>query len=65
VVVEYPIGHKRRRNDGIPLLLAKYDVNLRRVFPAKQREQLEAISLDLAKVLETPVHEFVNLYVRP
>ncbi len=65
VVVEYPIGHKRRRNDGIPLLLAKYDVNLRRVFPAKQREQIEAISLDLAKVLETPVHEFVNLYVRP
>lgn len=65
VVVEYPIGHKRRRNDGIPLLLAKYDVNLRRVFPAKQREQIEAISLDLAKMLETPVHEFVNLYVRP
>ncbi len=65
VVVEYPIGHKRRREEGIPLLLAKYDVNLRRIFPAKQREQIEAISLDLAKVLETPVHEFVNLYVRP
>ncbi len=65
VVVEYPIGHKRRREDGIPLLLAKYDVNLRRIFPAKQREQIEEISLDLAKVLETPVHEFVNLYVRP
>ncbi|ODS84458.1 MAG: 2-methylcitrate dehydratase [Cytophagaceae bacterium SCN 52-12] len=65
VVVEYPIGHKRRRKDGIPLLLAKYDVNLRRIFPAKQQERIKAISLDLAKVLETPVHEFVNLYVRP
>lgn len=65
VVVEYPIGHKRRRTDGIPLLLAKYEVNLKRIFPAKQKEQIEAVSLDLSKVLETPVHKFVDLFVRP
>lgn len=64
-VVEYPIGHKRRRTEGIPLLLAKYDTNLNRVFPARQREEISAVSLDLDKVLQTPVHEFVDLYVRP
>jgi 2-methylcitrate dehydratase len=65
LVVEYPIGHKRRRSDGIPLLLEKYQINLRRIFPSKQRERIEAVSLDLAKVLETPVNEFVDLFVKP
>ncbi|GAA4436827.1 bifunctional 2-methylcitrate dehydratase/aconitate hydratase [Ravibacter arvi] len=64
-VVEYPIGHKRRRKDGIPLLLAKYNVNLNRVFASKQKERIAEVSLDLAKVIQTPVHEFVDLFVKP
>ena len=63
VAVEYPIGHKRRRTDGIPLLEAKFRTNLARRFPAKQQQAILGISLD-QKLLETmPVHEYVDLYV--
>ncbi|HYR01383.1 MAG TPA: bifunctional 2-methylcitrate dehydratase/aconitate hydratase [Casimicrobiaceae bacterium] len=63
VVVEYPIGHKRRRKVGIPLLVEKFRVNLARRFPAKQQAAILAASLD-QKTLETmPVHEYVDLYV--
>ena len=37
VVVEYPIGHKRRRKDGIPLLLKKFERNLKRILPEKKQ----------------------------
>ncbi|PJX22182.1 2-methylcitrate dehydratase [Advenella sp. S44] len=63
VVCEYPIGHKRRRQDGIPLLEAKFRINLARVFPDKQQDKILAVSLD-QKALETmPVHEYVDMYV--
>ncbi|MFA7473547.1 MAG: bifunctional 2-methylcitrate dehydratase/aconitate hydratase, partial [Spirosomataceae bacterium] len=65
VVVEYPVGHKRRREEGIPLLLEKYKINLNRIFPSKQQDEICDISLDLDRLLQTPVHDFVDLYVRP
>src|SRR5690606_6421254 len=37
VVVEYPIGHRRRRKEGIPVLVEKFRTNLARRFPAKQQ----------------------------
>jgi 2-methylcitrate dehydratase len=44
--VEYPIGHRRRREEGLPLLVEKFKTNLRRRFTdARQRAILEA-SLD-------------------
>src|SRR5439155_3289121 len=46
VVVEYPIGHKRRRADAIPLLVEKFKVNLARRFPKKQQDAILAVSLD-------------------
>src|SRR6202789_2696170 len=48
VVVEYPIGHKRRRADGIPLLVEKFKTNLARKFPVKQQQAILAASLDQA-----------------
>jgi len=63
VVVEYPIGHKRRRTDGIPLLEAKFRTNLARRFPAKQQERILALSLDQQALEAVPVHEYVDLYV--
>ncbi len=63
LVVEYPIGHARRRKDGIPLLEAKFRTNLARRFPAKQQEAILAVSLDQKKLEQTPVHEYVDLYV--
>lgn len=65
VVVEYPVGHKRRREEGIPLLLEKYKINLNRIFSSKQQDEICDISLDLNRLLQTPVHDFVDLYVRP
>jgi 2-methylcitrate dehydratase len=63
VVVEYPIGHKRRRTEGIPLLEAKFRTNLARRFAKKQREAILEASLDQAVLEATPVHEYVDLYV--
>jgi 2-methylcitrate dehydratase len=64
VVVEYPIGHKRRREEGIPVLIEKYKTNLARIFPEKQRKALLELSLDLEKLSATPVHEFVDMMVK-
>ena len=63
VVVEYPIGHKRRRKDGIPLLEAKFKTNLARRFPVKQQKSILDVSLDQKKLEAMPVNEYVDLYV--
>jgi len=63
IVCEYPIGHKRRRKDGIPLLEAKFRTNLARQFPARQQQRILDASLDQARLEAMPVHEYVDLYV--
>ena len=63
VVVEYPIGHKRRREDGIPLLVEKFKTNLARRFPVKQQLAILDVSLDQARLEAMPVNEYVDLYV--
>ena len=63
LVVEYPIGHRRRREEGIPLLVAKFRRNLARRFPEKRQQAIAAISLDRARLEQTPVNEYVDLYV--
>ena len=63
VVVEYPIGHKRRRKEGMPLLVAKFKTNLARVFPAKQADAILELCMDSKRLAATPVHEFVDLMV--
>ncbi|CAH2806766.1 MAG: 2-methylcitrate dehydratase (EC [uncultured Paraburkholderia sp.] len=63
VVVEYPIGHKCRREDGIPLLVEKFKTNLARRFPVKQQLAILDVSLDQARFEAMPVNEYVDLYV--
>lgn len=63
IEVEYPIGHKRRREEGIPVLIEKYKTNLNRVFPEKQRRVLLENTLDIDKLSELSVHEFVDMMV--
>ncbi len=63
VVVEYPIGHRRRRTDGIPLLEEKFRVNLARRFPAKQAEALLELCLQQKKLEAMPVQQFVDMMV--
>jgi 2-methylcitrate dehydratase len=63
VVVEYPIGHKRRREEGIPELINKFKINLARIFPEKQQRAILENSLDFDKLAATPVNEFVDRMV--
>ena len=63
VEVEYPIGHRRRRPDGIPLLIAKYKTNLKRRYTPEQQEQILKVCLNQAQLESTSVHEFVDLFV--
>ena len=63
VVCEYPIGHRRRRQEGIPLLEAKFRTNLARIFPPRQQSRILEASLDQHTLQAMPVHEYVDLYV--
>jgi 2-methylcitrate dehydratase len=63
VLVEYPIGHARRRQDAVPLLAAKFKSKLARVFPQKQQDAILAVSLDQQALEAMPVNEYVDLYV--
>ncbi|EPE0659040.1 2-methylcitrate dehydratase [Escherichia coli] len=63
VVVEYPIGHARRRQDGIPKLVDKFKINLARQFPTRQQQRILEVSLDRARLEQMPVNEYLDLYV--
>ncbi|MGD9944209.1 MAG: bifunctional 2-methylcitrate dehydratase/aconitate hydratase [Burkholderiaceae bacterium] len=63
VVVEYPIGHRRRRKEGIPVLIEKFRTNLARRFPSKQQQRILDVSLDQKALEAMPVNEYVDLYV--
>nr|MBF0685405.1 bifunctional 2-methylcitrate dehydratase/aconitate hydratase [Pseudomonas sp.] len=59
IVCEYPIGHQRRRAEGIPLLEAKFRINLARRFAERQQQAVLTASLDQATLEAMPVHEYV------
>ena len=63
ILVEYPIGHKRRRKDGMPILVEKFKTNLARVFPEKQRAAILDLCMNPKQLEATPVHEFVDMMV--
>jgi len=63
VVVEYPIGHKRRRSEGLPHLETKFRSNLARRFPPNQQARILGVSLDQVALEAMPVHDYVDLYV--
>src|SRR5213075_932905 len=61
VVVEYPIGHKRRRKEGIPHLIEKFERNLARRFPKQQQKAILDLCMDQKRLEQAPVNEFVDL----
>ncbi|MTC78098.1 bifunctional 2-methylcitrate dehydratase/aconitate hydratase [Providencia sp. wls1916] len=63
VVIEYPVGHKRRRPEGMPLLLKKFRTNLARQFPEAQQLRILSASLDKPLFENMPVNEFLDLWV--
>jgi 2-methylcitrate dehydratase len=63
VEIHYPVGHRRRREEGIPLLEKKFQANLATRFPAKRCEEIYDLCKDQARLEQTPVHEFMSMLV--
>ena len=64
ISIEYPVGHKRRREEGLPLLVKKYRTNLARIFTPEQQERIASLTLDYAKLSAAPVNEVLDLFVK-
>ena len=64
IAIEYPVGHKRRRDEGLPLLVKKYRTNLARIFSPEQQERIATLTLDYATLSATPVNEVLDLFVK-
>ncbi len=63
IEVEYPIGHKRRREQGIPLLVKKFERNLKTQFSDKRTESILNLCLDQKELESTNVTDFMDLMV--
>src|SRR5882757_6391531 len=61
--VEYPIGHRRRREYGTPLLQAKFETNLARRYSDQQQRRILDVSREQSVLEEMPVHDYVDLFV--
>ena len=61
VSVEYPIGHRRRRAEGIPVLQAKFARNLATRLSPKKSAQILALCAEQTTLENTLVHEFMDL----
>ncbi|WP_163854691.1 bifunctional 2-methylcitrate dehydratase/aconitate hydratase [Paenibacillus elgii] len=62
VECEYPIGHRRRRAEGLPKVIDKFEANLLTRFPKRKAAQILELSLDLERFEQMPVNEYMNLY---
>jgi 2-methylcitrate dehydratase len=63
VEFEYPIGHRRRRTEGLPKIIDKFETSLLTRFPRKKVAQILDSSTDITRFEETPVHEYINMFV--
>jgi 2-methylcitrate dehydratase len=63
VIVEYPVGHRRRRLEGRPLLLEKFERNLRGRIPARKADAILSLCTDPARLEETGVNHLLDLLV--
>jgi len=63
VTIEYPLGHCRRRAEGIPVLVDKFRSNLARRFPLAQQERIHESSRDVRQFGQMAVHTYLDQYV--
>jgi 2-methylcitrate dehydratase len=59
VAVDFPIGHRKRRAEGMPVLVKKFEASVAAHFSPKQTESIKALFADRAKLEQLPVQEFV------
>jgi 2-methylcitrate dehydratase len=62
VSIDYPIGHRKRRAEGIPVLLAKAEKALRAHLPAAQADRLVALAGSPEALDAMPISDFIDLY---
>ena len=63
VAIDFPVGHRRRRAEGMPQLVTKFERNLATLFGAKQRTAIAAACADQDRFEQLPVEEFMALWV--
>ena len=63
VAIDYPVGHRRRREEGIPLLINKFDKHLKSCFPPSSAEEILQLCLDKKRFEAMPVNEFLDRWV--
>ena len=63
VAIDYPVGHRRRREEGIPLLVEKFERSLATLFGPAQRGRITAACADQARFEALRVDEFMALWV--
>jgi 2-methylcitrate dehydratase len=59
VAVDYPIGHRKRRAEGMPVLVKKFEASVAAHFTPKQTELIKALFADQGRLEQMPVQEFV------
>ncbi|NCV42694.1 MAG: bifunctional 2-methylcitrate dehydratase/aconitate hydratase [Actinobacteria bacterium] len=64
VAVEYPIGHRKRRIEGIPELIKKFKINLARIFDQNKQKEILELCLDHDQFLHTEVPKFMNMLAK-
>jgi 2-methylcitrate dehydratase len=62
VSIDYPIGHRNRRGEGIPVLLKKFDDAISGQLSALKVKQILALTQDTARFESTPIHKFMDLF---
>ena len=63
IEVEYPIGHRRRRKEGIPLLVEKFKNTLQTRFAPSQANGILELSSDPSRLNATSVSDFMEHFV--
>jgi 2-methylcitrate dehydratase len=59
VQVDYPIGHRKRREEGMPVLVKKFEASIAAHFSPAQTESVKAMFLDRDALAKMPVSDFV------
>ena len=62
IAVDFPIGHRERRGEGIPVLLRKFEAAIRGQLPARKVDQILALTSDVSRFEATPVHRLIDLF---
>ena len=62
VSIDFPIGHRERRGEGIPLLLQKFESAVRGQLPARKVEQILNLTSDTSRFEATPIHRFIEMF---